>query len=123
MHLILGGAYQGKTGYAKERFGLSDADIHICGGAEVSASARAVSHLERFTRACVEAGRDPLDAWAARAPRAEVLLCDDIFCGVVPLDPLERLWREQTGRFLAALAAEAETVTKVFCGLPLELKP
>jgi hypothetical protein len=42
----------------------------------------------------------------------------------VPLDPLEAtLAGADRTLSHAALAAEAETVTKVFCGLPLELKP
>ncbi len=31
MHLIFGGAYQGKLEYAKERYGLADQDIFVCG--------------------------------------------------------------------------------------------
>ena len=30
MILIIGGAYQGKLDYAKEAFGITDGDVHIC---------------------------------------------------------------------------------------------
>ena len=51
-----------------------------------------------------------------------VLICDDISCGVVPLDAETRAWREACGRMLSALSMEAETVTRIFCGLPQRLK-
>ena len=123
MHLILGGAFQGKTEYAKKLYVLSDADIFVCAGTEIPADARAVCHLERFTRACTEHGLDVLEAWDALGLSPAVIICDDISCGVVPIDATDRLWREENGRLLAALAARAEKVTRVFCGLPLELKP
>ena len=37
-------------------------------------------------------------------------------------DAETREWREAVGRMNAALAAQADTVTRIFCGLPLELK-
>ena len=51
-----------------------------------------------------------------------VLICQDIFCGVVPMGADMRAWRETTGRLCAYLAAEADTVTRVFCGIEEKLK-
>ena len=51
-----------------------------------------------------------------------VVICDEIGCGVVPLTPAERRWREQTGRCLVRLAEEAEEVHRVCCGLGMRLK-
>ena len=123
MHLILGGACQGKTEYAKSLYALSDADVFVCAGTEIPADARAVCHLERFTRACTEQGLDALKAWDALGFVPAVVICDEISCGVVPIDAVDRHWREENGKLLSALAARAEKVTRVFCGLPLELKP
>jgi len=123
MHLILGGAYQGKTEYAITAHGLSPADVFVCEGTEIPASVRAVCHLERFVLACAERGRDAVGVWEALGLTPEVVICDDIFCGVVPMDPMQRRWREETGKLLQLLAGRAEQVTRVFCGLPLELKP
>ena len=38
MILIFGGAYQGKLEFAKETFGLTEEDIHICGNGDPVAS-------------------------------------------------------------------------------------
>ena len=49
MELIIGGAYQGKTQYAKEKYNLTEADIHICGNVEIDFSKKCVADLEKFT--------------------------------------------------------------------------
>jgi len=42
--------------------------------------------------------------------------------GVVPLDPAERAARERAGRLACLLAQRAETVVRVFCGIPKTIK-
>jgi adenosyl cobinamide kinase/adenosyl cobinamide phosphate guanylyltransferase len=122
MELIIGGAYQGKRAWAKERFSLTDADIFACEGLDVDNTRRCLCHLERFTLACAQKGLDPREVWNFSACRDKILIADDISCGVVPMDPVTRAWREDTGRFLTKLAGEADGVTRIFCGLPLRLK-
>jgi len=122
MDFIIGGAYQGKRAWAKQTYALSDSDFFTCEGRTVDYSARAICHLERFALACVRAGLEPADEWDYAASRGQVLIADDISCGVVPMDPEMRAWREATGRFLTRLAGEADMVTRLFCGLPLRLR-
>ena len=86
MELIFGGAYQGKTQYAAQKYGLTDADIFTCEDLDLDPDARCIRHLERFARACTEAGLDAREEFARRSPRACVLIADDISCGIVPLD-------------------------------------
>ena len=38
MILIIGGAYQGKLDFAKETFGITDADVYSCGEDEIDFS-------------------------------------------------------------------------------------
>ena len=122
MVLIIGGAYQGKTAYAKQTYGIQDTDIFTCSGEALNLSARCLRHLERFARACVRAGKEPAAVLAGLDLHGKILICEDISCGVVPMDAETREWREAVGRMNAALAAQADTVTRIFCGLPLELK-
>lgn len=125
MKLIIGGAYQGKLDYARARFGLSETDIFECTGAAApDTSKRCINHIERYLRHCVKTGENPqkmLEAWTAAQPEG-VLICEDIFCGVVPIDGELRAWREACGRFLNRAAEQAETVVRIFCGLPQVLK-
>ena len=123
MELIFGGAYQGKTQYAAKKYGLRAEDIFTCEGIGLDKNARCIRHLERFASACTAAGLDAREEFARQAPKAVCLMADDISCGIVPLDVQERAWREASGRLLSFLAEQADTVTRVFCGLPLALKP
>lgn len=125
MELVIGGAYQGKTDWAKAQYGLSEADISICeNGAEADLRAPCVTHLERFALTCLRAGIEPAEALLECKAQWQhhVLICDDINCGVVPMDAETRAWREACGRMLNRLAKEADSVYRIFCGLPLQLK-
>lgn len=51
-----------------------------------------------------------VDGWHALLPallQKEVLICNEVGCGVVPIDAKERLWREEVGRLCIALARRA----------------
>ncbi len=119
MDLLLGGAYQGKLEHARKAFAVSDEDVCTCAwDAEPDWSKRCLEHLERYVMYCVKNGLTPERKYRPDA----VLLCDDIFCGIVPMDPVDRAWREETGRYLSRLSADAESVTRLFCSLPMKLK-
>lgn len=51
-----------------------------------------------------------------------VFICDEIGCGIVPMDKAERQWREDTGRLVCHLAEHADTVVRVVCGIPSIIK-
>ncbi len=123
MILLIGGAFQGKTALALEKWNCSPAQIL---GEETAwqGEGQIVSHLERLIRREMEAGRDPKEGVKVLLERVspKVVIADEIGCGLVPVDPLERAWREETGRILCALAREAETVVRVHCGIPQAIK-
>ena len=120
--LIVGGACQGKREYAKNAFGLNEREILPWNEEREETSCIADLHLR--VRACLEKGLTQQEALEKLLPfcRGKIVLCDDIFCGVVPLDALERQWREVTGRLLCRLAQEADTVIRMQCGLPQAIK-
>lgn len=125
MILIIGGAYQGKRTLAKKKYGLSDGDIFTCTEETGAAfGARCIDRIEEFTLWCVKNGEDATEIFKAHRPEWEdnVLICQDIFCGVVPIDAEMRAWREMTGRLCAYLSGEAKSVSRVFCGLEQKLK-
>lgn len=126
MHLIIGGAYQGKLAYARQVYGLTDGDVFFCdeNSPAIDFSRAAIARLEAFVLASEAQGLDACAYFDARRALwlEKVILCEDIFCGVVPMDPLLRAWRESTGRLVNLLSAEALRVTRMFCGLPQALK-
>ncbi|NMA37573.1 MAG: cobalamin biosynthesis protein CobU, partial [Papillibacter sp.] len=96
MDLIIGGAYQGKLDYAKEKYGLTDSDIFECSDKRDIEFKACVHHLERFTLYCVKNNLNAVDIFALWEKKWKdcVLICEDISCGVVPIDPEMREWRE-----------------------------
>ena len=74
MVLLIGGAYQGKTAYAKQTYGLRDADIFTCEGETLNLSAPCLRHLERFARACVRARKEPADVLAGLDLHGKILI-------------------------------------------------
>jgi adenosyl cobinamide kinase/adenosyl cobinamide phosphate guanylyltransferase len=119
MELIVGGAYQGKKAYARDKYKLDDAEIFSCSeDGNIDFSCRCICRLERYILACVREGKLPEQRFR---PDAGVT-CNDVSCGVVPMDAELRIWRETVGRFLNGLSSQAEHVTRMFCGLPQTLK-
>ena len=124
MVLIIGGAYQGKLDYAKITYELAPEDIFTCSGGELDFSKRCINALEEFTYACVERGIDPVACFRNTRElwQDSILICQDISCGVVPVDAVQRRWRHTTGQLCQYLATEARQVSRIFCGLEQRLK-
>ena len=114
MLLILGGAYQGKLSWAQARFGWRPEDLCDLAAGYVPGK-KCYYHLEALTRL------DPMPD-APDLMRADAVIAREIGSGVVPLDAAERRWREVHGAVLQGLAARAEHVSRIFCGLEERLK-
>ena len=65
---------------------------------------------------------DDLDGLANDLAKKQVVIATEVDGGVVPADPKERMKREAAGRLSCLLAERADTVIRVFCGLPRALK-
>lgn len=51
-----------------------------------------------------------------------VIICDEVGSGIVPLDSFEREYRERLGRLLCEIAAKAERVERIVCGIGQRIK-
>lgn len=124
MIFIIGGAYQGKLDHAKNTYNLTNEDIYKCTGASIDFSRKCIYSIEEFTYVCVQAGIEPLDYFLKHETEWQnsILICQDIFCGVVPLGADQREWRQATGRLCKYLSHQAQSVSRIFCGLEQKLK-
>ncbi len=125
MRLIIGGANQGKLQWYLSQCGceqeIMDGELLPIGELP---SKKVFNHLHRWVFRVMEAGEEPqhlLEQYLEKCPDA-VILCDEVGCGVVPIHPLEREWRETTGRLCCQLAKQAAQVDRIFCGLAMNLK-
>ena len=132
MHFILGGKHMGKLRYALSLYGE---DATVCdlatelpgnGGtmSEKMFDARIVVNLQDGIRTMLEREIDARRFFETNLPRLadKILIGDEVGSGVVPLDPFERRWRDETGFIYQTLARRATIVDRVWAGLPERLK-
>ena len=131
MILIIGGFAQGKLHYVKQRY------VHCEDGREVTvldgtlelptetgALQVIVNHLQSYIREQLRQGTDPegmIENFGKEHPDC-ILICDEIGNGIVPMEAEERIYRERTGRILEQLAAQADEVVRVVCGIGQKIK-
>ncbi len=133
MELYIGGYAQGKLEYfLRTHEGKA---WYIVDGQELGASRPGdlevprgerllINHFHLWVRGLAEEG-EALEKLAEeleeRYPDCAVI-SDEVGNGIVPMEQRDREYREQTGRILIALAARAERVERVICGLGQRLK-
>jgi adenosylcobinamide kinase/adenosylcobinamide-phosphate guanylyltransferase len=108
MIFVTGPMFSGKREYIKSALNLSDEEL----------AKRAVWNVEEL----VSEKAVTLEALADELASKEIVIADEIGCGLVPLDASEREKRERAGRLACMLAERADTVIRVVCGCPQVLK-
>lgn len=124
MKLIIGGLAQGKLDYVLEKYQLKKEQVWDGVFPEEERETNVVIYnLQHWVRERVQK-EESLDAiWTFVEEHPDVILiCNEVGNGVVPMDPMERAYREQTGRLLIKLASQAESVERVVCGIGQKLK-
>ena len=107
MIFITGPMFSGKHGVAGQFLRCGDAAL----------AERCAFEVQALAAECGD-----LEALADELSRFEAVTASEVGGGVVPLDPNEREARERAGRLACLLAERADTVVRVFCGLPRVLK-
>ncbi|MCL2405939.1 MAG: bifunctional adenosylcobinamide kinase/adenosylcobinamide-phosphate guanylyltransferase [Defluviitaleaceae bacterium] len=126
MILIFGGVYQGKLEYAIGRFGLTEEDITLCAdeNATCPTGRKVIGDIEKWILALIKDDKNVLEETEQfiNKNRDTIVICTDISCGIVPIDPIMRKWREEVGKFLGLLATNSDEVIRLYCGIPTILK-
>ncbi len=113
MVLVIGGAGSGKLDYVKS-LGYSEEEI-----ADGLLNGRAVVyHLQNIVFDDPDRAPDLLGTLLEK----EVVVCDEVGSGIIPLSARERQARETTGRLCIQLAARATRVIRLVCGIPTVIK-
>lgn len=124
MVLVIGGMGQGKLSYALERLG----DVPVADGAVCSIEEAYTKpvlyrfHLLVRRLLAEEKSVETVLADLLQQNPAVTVICDEIGCGIVPMEPFERIYREAVGRSCCALAAGSEQVVRVVCGIGQTIK-
>lgn len=114
MIFIVGGAYQGKYRYAREHFPEYEIinNYHLKVWDEISSGLASIKVVEEYLDGLIsEGGFDRL-----------VIISNELGYGLVPVDKLEREYREQNGRVNCYLAERADVVYRVISGIGTRIK-
>ena len=124
MILIIGPAYSGKREYAREfitrqKSQLADGKPAApgCPSGREEGSADVLAEVQELVTE--EMDEDALEALAdSLCERASVLTASETGAGIVPVGAGARRIRENQGRLLQMLARRADSVVRVFYGIP-----
>ncbi len=113
MILVIGAMASGKRAYVRS-LGYADADI----ADGVLDNRPVLDNLQKLVFA------DPAGSAALYDVllQKEVVVCNEVGSGIIPMEAGARMAREATGRLCNRLAASAETVVRLVCGLPSVIK-
>ena len=106
MIFVPGPLYAGKKAYIQKALELDDETFAACAAWDVQELVPC----------------EDLTALADQLSEKMVVVATEVGGGVVPIDQEARRKREDAGRLACLLAARAETVIRVCCGLPQLLK-
>lgn len=127
MRLIIGGYAQGKLQYVLRKYPL---ETHIvwdgCELPELEVQEKTVilNHFHNWVKVRMQDGGHPeteILQFLEKYPDG-IIISDEIGNGIVPMEAFEREYRERTGRILVELAARAEEVERVICGIGQKIK-
>ena len=126
MELYIGGYAQGKLQYVSDKYGIPAERISDGAVEDYRRMEGKViyDHFHLWVRRLMEQGVDveaALEELLAAQPDA-LIISNEIGCGIVPMDAFEREYREKTGRLLCAIAARADRVERIVCGIGQQIK-
>lgn len=102
MMFITGPLYSGKRTFARQFRGSCITDVQ--------------------TAAAETTSPEQLDKLVSELAEYDIVIATEVGGGVVPMDAGERAAREAAGRLACLLAARADCVVQMFCGIPTVLK-
>lgn len=128
MHIVFGGAFNGKRQFVRGLTGCNEAAWFEGELPRDSVPGTVVAGVELWVKGQLEKGTDEKtinrlvqDAIAQGTPR-QIWILTDINRGIVPADPLERELRDVIGRLYQQLFLQAASVTRIWYGIPETLK-
>lgn len=148
MELIIGGCYQGKSAYAREKLKnkivpekqSEKHDMIVADGADCTwEQCMEADLLLRFQllirrtlseesdsgeyrlETAIQTMTDLVNALLEKNPGI-MIVCDEVGYGIVPAERNERDYREAVGRMLCLSAGRAESVERVTAGIPIKIK-
>jgi adenosylcobinamide kinase/adenosylcobinamide-phosphate guanylyltransferase len=128
MILIIGGAWQGKLDFARELAEKRGIMVKVSEGKTdslKSAESSSIIHdfheyIKRILKTD-DSVEDFISTIERNNPDA-IIISNELGCGIVPMDPEDRAWREETGRASVRIAKSSDEVYRLVCGIATRIK-
>ncbi|MGH2316894.1 bifunctional adenosylcobinamide kinase/adenosylcobinamide-phosphate guanylyltransferase [Planococcus sp. SE5232] len=130
MHIVFGGAFNGKRHYVKEQLKKQDIDWNE-GRLPAPAAAETIvviAGLELWVKQQLEQGLSEeqligqVRRTAGHGQAQQIWVLTDLNRGIVPTERIEREIRDVIGRLYQFLFSEAEEITRIWYGIPEKIK-
>lgn len=126
MDFIIGGCFQGKREYVKQKYGFTESDFIDAKDIKNNdmQGKRCLVGFHRFIKALLSEGADIEKNVTLLLEKNDicVIISDEIGYGIVPIDAFEREYRELVGRQSCILAQRADKVIRVVSGIGTVIK-
>ena len=124
MKLIFGGAFNGKLEFVLNEFNLTKDDVCFCKDENLDVAKKVICGLHQFTYEALKNDKNPLEILKSKEEflKEKIIICDDLNSGIVPLEKLERKWREENGKCLQWISKKSSKVYRVFFGIETVIK-
>ncbi len=130
MELYIGGCAQGKLEYVKVQKKKDNFKViyEPCKGQDADKQTLIWDDYEKWFYNKMKACENPESETLEFIKKLDFdaislcIICDEVGSGVVPIEPLEREYRERLGRMQCMLAARAERAERIVCGIRQRIK-
>ena len=128
MELYIGGYAQGKLKYVMQMHSREEMEVidgnTVCAFDNPTDKRVVFNHFHSLIKKLLEQGEKPeqeLELFLKEHQNC-IIISDEVGNGIVPMEQKERDYRERLGRILIILAAKAERVERVICGIGQRIK-
>jgi adenosyl cobinamide kinase/adenosyl cobinamide phosphate guanylyltransferase len=131
MHIVFGGAFNGKREYVRNLLGNESVEWFESGlpARPFASSTRVIAGIDEWIKKQLAEGvseEQILEKISQLLRHPEdgklVWILTDISRGIVPVDPLERELRDVAGRVYQVLFSQAAEITRIWYGIPQNIK-
>ncbi|GAA0069360.1 hypothetical protein UT300003_08830 [Clostridium sardiniense] len=124
MILVFGGAYNGKLAYVKEKYNLCDKDIFYCNSGNINLEKKVICGFHIFVRNMIIENKSPLEYIKNNMDKLKdkIIITDDIGLGIVPIEKVDRVWRDEHGKSIQYISSRSKKVIRIFLGIEKVLK-
>ncbi|WP_162805843.1 bifunctional adenosylcobinamide kinase/adenosylcobinamide-phosphate guanylyltransferase [Sporosarcina sp. PTS2304] len=122
MHVIIGGAYNGKTEYVRRLVGDQKVEFCTMETAAMADGRLVIVGLLDWLRQTEMDEAQSLQAVRDVIEPDTIFILTEVGRGIVPFEAEQRELRDQCGRLYQYLFAQAIEVTRVWYGIPQQIK-